>query len=191
MDEKIENISAKDFKFNFTIGGKLNKDITQKEYIIKKEFEIAEVDNKADCIFTIGLNRSSNLSCDLNVENYKNIKTFSFKTAQVNSNDNEIYLSKFNDITLINSKEEDDETDKVITDNDNKKKENNQKEVIITIIVIFGVLIIILIIFLIRKSCSSKNKRVLNNFANNGGLYKNTFKPKNKIMYEVTSRKIY
>ena len=36
MNEKIENIQADDFKFNFKIDGKLSKDITQKEITIKK-----------------------------------------------------------------------------------------------------------------------------------------------------------
>ena len=48
MNEKITNISANDFKFKFVIEGKLNKDITSEE--ITEQFELSEVDTKADCI---------------------------------------------------------------------------------------------------------------------------------------------
>ena len=142
MNEKIKNIKAKKYKFNFKIEGKLNKDITQKEITIKREFELSEIDNKADCTFTIGLNKTADLSCNLNVEKHKDIKTFSFKTSQINTDNNEIYLSKFNDIVLINSEK-----------GDNKK-------VIIIVSVICGVvgaaLIGVGIFFLVRKLKSSK-----------------------------------
>ena len=147
MNEKIENIQADDFKFNFKIDGKLSKDITQKEITIKKEFELSEVETKANCAFRIGLNKIADLSCDLNVENHKDIKTFSFKTSQINTDDNEIYLSKFNDIVLINSEEDDD-----------------NKTVIIIVSVICSVvgasLIGVGIFFLVRKLKSTKEKPI-------------------------------
>ena len=110
MNEKTTNISANDFKFKFTIEGILNKDIASEE--IRKEFELSEVDTKADCLFSIEANKVASLSCDLNVEKHKNIETFSFKTAEIKTNNNEIYLAKFNDIVLLNSKEKEEDDDK-------------------------------------------------------------------------------
>ena len=135
-------IKAKKYKFNFKIEGKLNKDITQKEITIKREFELSEIDNKADCTFTIGLNKTADLSCNLNVEKHKDIKTFSFKTSQINTDNNEIYLSKFNDIVLINS----------------EKGDNKKVIIIVSVIcvVVGAALIGVGIFFLVRKLKSSK-----------------------------------
>ena len=109
MNEKISEIKAEDFKFNFNIQGKLDKDLSLEESTITRDFELTEVDNKAKCKFTIGANQVAHLGCTLNVENHKDIKEFSFKTSEIKTENNEIYLSKFNDITLINSEEEDDD----------------------------------------------------------------------------------
>ena len=70
LDNKIENIEANDFKFNLTISGKLNKNITEKELLLQKNFELAEVDSKAKCIFTTLNNTSTNFRCYLNLEKY-------------------------------------------------------------------------------------------------------------------------
>ena len=101
MDEKISEINAEDFKFNFNIKGKLNKDLSSEESTISRDFELAEIDTKAKCTFTISANQVANLGCNLNVENHKDFKEFSFKTSEIKTDNNEIYLSKFNDITLI------------------------------------------------------------------------------------------
>ena len=74
MDENIKNISANDFKFKFKIDGKLDQDITSRD--LELEFDLAEVDTKANCIFNIGQNKISSLSCELNAESHKNIKSF-------------------------------------------------------------------------------------------------------------------
>ena len=146
MTDEIDSIKANKFKFNFQINGKLNKEITQEEIIINREFELAEVDTRANCNFRIGLNKIADLSCDLNVQDHKDIKTFSFKTAQINTDTNEIYLSKFSDIVLINSEEE--------------EKDDNDKTIIIIISVVCGVvgaaLIGVGIFFLVRKIKSAK-----------------------------------
>ena len=105
MTEDIKNINANDFKFNFKIDGKLDRNIATNEISLKTDFELAEVeDTKAACTFTIRPEANADLSCDLNVENHKDIRTFSFKTSEINTEDGkEIYLAKFNDIELINS----------------------------------------------------------------------------------------
>ena len=74
MDENIKNISANDFKFKFKIDGKLDQDITSRD--LELEFDLSEVDTKANCIFNIGQNKISSLSCELNAESHKNINHF-------------------------------------------------------------------------------------------------------------------
>ena len=117
MDHKVNNITANEFKFQIKIDGTLNKDIVQTPPItLVREFELSEIETKANCKFTIELNKVANLNCDLNVENHKDIKTFSFKTSTVYTDDesNEIYLAKLNDIVLINNEEEEDDDKTVI-----------------------------------------------------------------------------
>ena len=98
-----ETIKANNFIFNFVIEGKLNKDLG-KNISLRNDFNLLEVDNKANCLFSVGENKTANLSCDLNVENHKDIKTFSFKTSQIVTKEgDEIYFAKLNDLILENS----------------------------------------------------------------------------------------
>jgi hypothetical protein len=109
FDKKISRINAEEYKFNFKISGNLNKDITPTT--INRDFELYEIDTKANCKFEIGDNKVASLSCELNVENYTNIEEFSFKTSEIFTENNEIYLSQFNDIILTNSKTQKDNDD--------------------------------------------------------------------------------
>ena len=105
MNEKIDNIKANNYKFNINITGSLNKELDA--IVIENEFDLAEVDNKANCKFEIKDDKkTAELTCDLDVSNHKDIKAFSFKTSQVITENNEIYLSKLNDIVLSNTVEE-------------------------------------------------------------------------------------
>ena len=145
MDEKINDIKASDYKFKFKIEGKLNRDMINKDPI-EREFEISEIDTKANCIFTVGEDLNADLSCDLNVEEYKNIRTFSFKTKEIITEDNEIDLYQLSSINLINNGKEEKE-----------EEEKNEKKELIEKILIYGgsalgaVIIGIIIFFLIRK----------------------------------------
>ena len=71
MNEEIDNITANDFKFNFTIEGKLNKYISNIPLTIQKEFYLSEVDTKANCLFLISENLKANLSCEIDMKNIK------------------------------------------------------------------------------------------------------------------------
>lgn len=147
MNEKISNITAKDFKFQFKIDGKLNKYITSEATSINSEFDLVEIDTKANCIFTIGENKIASISCDLNVENHKDIKEFSFKTSEIKTQNNEIYLSKFSDILLINSEKEEDDDD------------NNNRNWVIIVSVVCSVVVAVGIgigIYFIIKNIKSK-----------------------------------
>ena len=147
MKDNILNISANDFKFNFNIEGTLNKEITLTKPI-ETDFQLSEIEKNATCKFSVGTNKlDANLSCNLDVKDYKNIETFSFKTAQIITEDNEIYLSKLNDIILINSKE--------------KEDDDNNKTVIIIIVVVCSVVVAaglgIGIFFLVKKLRTKTN----------------------------------
>ena len=168
MNEKINNITADNFKFNFKIEGKLNKKIpTQTEkIIINEKFNLSEVDTKADCKFELDIDQTGELNCELNVENYKNIKTFSFKTSQIiDENKNEIYLPKFNDITLINSEE------KVVVEDEG----NKTKIIIIAVCVVGGTIIIgaIVFFFLYRHLKEKKNLDINNEIRQNNNKDEN------------------
>ena len=145
MNQKIDSIEANKFKFNFKIEGTLNKNIVTEKVTLTKDFDLIEIDKKANCRFTINPDSSADLSCELDVKDYKDIKTFSFKTAEINTEKNDIYLAKLNDIVLINSEE----------------KEKDKKTVMIIIIVICSVvgaaLIGVGIFFLVRKLRAPKN----------------------------------
>ena len=147
MKDNILNISANDFKFDFNIEGTLNKEITLTKPI-ETNFELSEIEKNATCKFSVGTNKlDADLNCNLDVKDYKNIETFSFKTAQIITEDNEIYLSKLNDIILINSKE--------------KEDDDNNKTVIIIIVVVCSVVVAaglgIGIFFLVKKLRTKTN----------------------------------
>ena len=130
MNKKIDNITANNFKFNINLEGKLSKELNS--ITIEKKFDIAEIDNKANCKFEIENNKkNAKLTCDLDVSDHKEIKTFSFKTAQVNTENNEIYLSKINDIVLSNSIEV-------------KKDNNHSKSSMISLSLVSLVLLLLL-----------------------------------------------
>ena len=175
MNEKVDNIKTNNFIFNFTIKGKLNKEISQ--ISLKRGFTLIEIDTKANCKFTIGENKTADLSCFLNVEKHKNIKTFSFKTSQIITDTNEIYLSKFIDILLINS------------DSDNRYTSNNSDKSIIIIIcsiisVVGAGLVGISIYLLIKKHKKANQKEVTEEKNQNKGIDKNVSQSHNAIKFE-------
>lgn len=114
MKEKIESIQAKDYKFDFKIEGSLNKPITSEKIKLERQFDLAEISTKVKCVFNVEVDSKADLSCNFDVSNYKDIKTFSFKTSQINTEDNEIYLAKLNDIVLMNTEEKKDDNKTVI-----------------------------------------------------------------------------
>ena len=160
MDTKIKNISSDNYNFKINIHGQLNKEIVSTKPIsLKRELELVEVDTKANCVFNLKLNKIADLSCDLNLENHKDIKTFSFKTSTIytDNNSHEIYLAGFNDITLINSEKKE------------NKEDNNNKTIILIIIIacsIVGAVLIALGIYCLIKRCKrtkSENETNKNN----------------------------
>ena len=177
MKEIIASINAENFKFKFTIDGKLDKEITTSENTLTREFELAEIDSKASCTFNIGQSRVASLSCDLNVENHKNINTFSFKTSEIITDNNEIYLSRFTDISLINSKEI------------NKEDDDDNKNIIIAVSVVCSLVaadgIAIGIYFLLKKF------KLKNSDVDNEEIKVNTEIAKKTMAYEGSKKKVF
>ena len=114
MDEISQQI-ATNYTFDFKIDGEINKAISP--FTIPVELELNEVDKKADCNFVVEENQKASLSCTLNIEQYKEQKSFTFKAAEIRTDGNEIYLSKIDEVLLVNK----------VQDVNEEKKEENQE----------------------------------------------------------------
>ena len=143
MKENINNIKANKFKFNFKIEGQLNKKLATETLTLNQKFDLVEVNAQINCDFSVKADLSSDLSCNFDANKFKDVKTFSFKTAEINTKDNDIYLAKLNDIVLINS----------------EKKDNKTVIIIVAVVcsVVGAALIGVGIYFLIRKIKSFKS----------------------------------
>ena len=144
MNEVKDQLS-KNLKFDFTIDGKINKEL--KPQNINAKLKMLEIEEEADCSFNIEENKIANLNCKINLEKYKDKQSFAFKTSEINTEENDIYLAKLSDISLINEQE--------------KKKDYT---VVIVVCIVGGVLLIsgatVLTYVLIRR-------RKLNKLNNN------------------------
>ena len=146
--EGKKNFEAEDYFFDIKIEGTISKDVTNIDPIYT-QFYLNEVnDTRASCIFTIGSNQNANLTCTLNVEKYKDIKTFSFQTKKIITSNYEIYLEDLDTISLINSGEK-------------KSGKSVNKDLLIKIAIyggptIGGVLLLYLIIGLIKSKKAKK-----------------------------------
>ena len=147
-DEK--KFQAEKYKFNFKIDGMLNGNLTDKKPF-KGDLDLVEVDKKVNCEFTSETNLNAYLTCDFNAENYKDIKTFSFKMSQISNKDNDIIVSNLDKITLINTEEE---------------KSFFEKNKLIIIIIcgcaLGAILIGVLIFFIIRKKRANQSNNFIN-----------------------------
>ena len=151
MNEVKDQVSS-DLKFDFNIDGKINKELNPMS--VNAKLKLSEIEEEADCNFNIEQNKTANLSCKINLEKYQNKAFFSFKTSEINIKDNDIYLSKINEILLINKKEKEKEEEK-----EEIKKKNYT--VIIVVCVVCGLILIGAISFLIYSI--KKKKKSINN----------------------------
>ena len=135
---KIQNITAKNYIFDFKIDGKINREVPNKS--IDTELELNEIEDKATCNFKVEEDKNATLSCIIDINKYKDQEIFSFKTAEIKTDENDFYLAKIDEVLLINKKEE-------------GKKKNYT--ILISICVSAGVVvitaIIIITIVIIRK----------------------------------------
>ena len=56
----------------------------------------------SDCKFVIEEEQKSYLNCKLNIENYKDIKLFTFKTFEISNENKTIFLNDLDKVILIN-----------------------------------------------------------------------------------------
>jgi hypothetical protein len=124
MDE-IQNQTSNNYNFDFTVSGTINKDL--EKGTIEGSIELTEIKNKtADCQLSIKGNSKADLSCQLNVEDYKEYKTLTFKTSEI-GNYNKIYLSKINEVFLINNLVGNDEDNMNGNESDEENNNKNSK----------------------------------------------------------------
>ena len=135
---EIQNITAKNYIFDFKIEGKINREVPEKS--IDTELELNEIEDKASCNFNIEEDKNATLNCIININKYKEQEIFSFKSAEIKTDENDFYLAKIDEVLLINKKEE-------------AKKKNYT--ILISICISAGVVviaaIIIITIVLVRK----------------------------------------
>ena len=146
---QIENPRANNYIFDFKIEGKINKEIAPGS--IKADLELNEIEEKAACNFVVEEDKyTSNLNCKMDISKYKEMTLFTFKTSEINTDDNDIFLAKLDEVSLINEKDE---------------EEKKNYTAIIIVSVIAGVLVIggttALIIYFIK--CKKKTNTNLNN----------------------------
>ena len=107
---ETNNITSKNYQFDFTLNGKLNKEL--KEQSINVEIPLNQIINKnVSCTFNIKSNKNANLKCNFNLEQYKDkYKEFSLKlTEAIDSSNNPIFLSRINEIKLIHEGSDEDD----------------------------------------------------------------------------------
>ena len=156
--DQVYNQTSEDYKFNFTINGKIHPKLEPEE--IKVDIPISEIEEKAaNCIFNIKESQRADLSCNVNVEDYKEYKTLSFGQITLKNNCKEIFLSRIDEVKLINIQKENEEEIK-------EDKNDNKIIIIITIVaIIVAFIIVVTISILVKKHNQAKaenNKNYIN-----------------------------
>ena len=191
MDE-MKDIVFYEYNFEFEVNGTINKE--KNPVIINDSLELYEVEEKADCNFIIEENQTAYLKCKINLENYTNVKNFSFRTYQIKDEENEIYLANINKMNLIyggNVYDEntgtDEENFEESKNNTRVQREKEKKNYIVLIIcIVVGVPLLIgisfLIYYLIKKNKSQeKNDYVSKTITNtNNNISNSNYTENNK-----------
>jgi len=143
--DEVKSITSPDYHFEFTLKGKLNRNL--EAGTIDAQIPLSQIkDKKIECKFNIKENEEADLSCDINLEEYKDYNQFSFKVTEIGTNENPIYLSRINEITLISG---------------NKMKKNYI--IIIIICAIIGAIIISIIIGIIIIKIKKEKTNIIDN----------------------------
>ena len=155
--DEVNNITSEDYHFNLKLNGKLNQDL--QEQSLNVQIPLNQIkDKKVGCTFNIKTDRNADLSCDLNLEEYKvnNYTQFSLKVTEIkDSSDTPIYLSRINEAKLIHEIEETNEVESKEEDDD----DNNKKKVgLIVGVVIGSVAFVVIVAFIVREILHRKNK---------------------------------
>ena len=170
---EVKNQTSNNSIFDFRIDGEINKDSEEEE--IEGQLDMKENKTlKSDCIFTIEKNRKAFLNCILNVTQYKDQKTFTFKTLNISNENKIIELVDLHKVVLINEEGEEFNSTNFnnitdfnnITNFTNKiyNKENKKINAVIIVIPIVAALILVgTIILLIYLWLSRKTTDVTKN----------------------------
>ena len=150
----IKNKTSDNYQFNFTLDGKIDKQL--KPRIIDAKIKLVEIENKeADCKFNIKEDKKADLNCQINVEDYKEYKILSFKISEIGDEENPIYLSRINEVKLINEEKKEEENE-----NENEKNNSNYLKIIIIICVIILIVSIIIIAICIKRLISRRTIKI-------------------------------
>ena len=162
----IQNQTAKDNIFDFKLEGKLNKEIEKGTF--NKELDLNEIEDKINCSFVVEDNKNASLNCKIDINNHKDKSIFSFKTSEIETDKNNIYLAKLNEVYLLNI-------------NEQEKKEDKTNIGLIVGCTIAGVVLvgggIALVVFLLKRKNNSipdtannnpRMKAMVGNNINNG-----------------------
>ena len=105
-----------------------------------------EINESSNCTFIIKKNKKAILNCELNIEQYKSIKLYTFNTTKIE------YKNEFN-ISLVNLSE-------VFLINEAYLKKEKNNFVVIIAITISGVIIIIIISLILVTFYIKKKKKL-------------------------------
>ena len=150
--DQLKNYTSDNYTFDVSLNGQLTNDLEPKSF--KVGIPITHIDKQVDCTFNIQENKTANLKCKLNIEQYKQYKNFTFKVTDIENDGNPIYLSRLNEIYLFNEAKEE--------SGDNNNNTNNNKILIIVLSIVGGILIIGGVIsgIMIYKHKHKKNKNL-------------------------------
>ena len=174
---EIKNITSKNYLFDFKIEGKINKEISTKS--IDSELELNEIKERAKCIFIIEEDKKANLKCNINIKNHKDKKIFTFKTLEINTDENDIYLARIDEILLIN-----------------KREEKKGIPILVIILIVAGGLIVIsaiitLIICLVRKKAKNNPNTIEKSHFNINGQNNEVKMNQSKEILNKNEKKLF
>ena len=155
---EVKNITSDNYYFNVSIPGKLNKESNAETIDVKMKF--FEINDEANCTFEIKEdNISAQLNCEVDLKEHKDVNSVSFKTFEIGDKSKPVYLSKINEISLVNEIEPEDTTYADFI-------RNLKKIGIIVAIIIVLLIILSIVIYFILKTVK-KAKQAKNNLKEN------------------------
>ena len=167
--DKIVDQKSDNYTFDFTISGRINKELEPDT--IHTKFELRRIKNLfVDCEFNIKENQTAELNCHVNLEDHKDREEFKFRTIEFQYKQSSIYINRFNEIKLVHEE---------------KQKEKKSYILIILIIVASIVLAAIIAIFIYLLYRNLHKKKLIYNdkkddydIVTKYGLAEKTEKPK-------------
>ena len=143
--DNIVNQTSKNYQFNFTLTGKINKQFQNDIFDLNLSF--VEINHNASCKFNISENKKADLICDINLEEFSKYNSFSFFLTEYEDEEKIIIFSDISEIFLIVEKEEE-----IIVEEEVKKKDRTFAIILLSCAGFLVVTaIIITIVFLIKK----------------------------------------